>query len=501
MVFWKPSRRLGFLGGVALVGLAGCAVWPTSRVPAVPQGAAAEVVATPAPAVAEPAPSPQPGSAEPSVDAPGAPSISAPGPVVAPPAPPADSSKDPIATPPAPGTTSAVPPLAPPAQPEAGPISGSPSPAETGPAAESNHDQLGPQRPLDLSSPGSNPADLNQSNSGQPSTGVTAPLPVPPAPAGSSQPSEGSKSDKPLSPLARLKARFHRLVQPAPKPPQKPINTDKPAETVVAPPAVTVRIPLPTSNETQIAQQSSPTVHGLYPADEDSASTMPSGPGPQPGVVPAGQAQAAGTTPAGARSASAAPGEIEQWPYSPQSAVKTAESSHTPAPSSDFDPMPVEEYRAALAKATGDSNPLPAFQQKSANSNASASPAVAATTTAQLHDVPKVQGPASESRPTLIPIDQAESHAAVGPQSTLPEPLDSQARDQSQQGPPQIPPAPPSAPAPATPVGSTEGVTPAVQMSATAPAQVVPVRSPQWIGGRYGQPAWMSVPAASPTSN
>ena len=94
MLLFKPSTRLGFLGAYALVGLAGCAIWPTSRIPEGPHGAAPEVVVTPAPASPAPertpdsTPTPQTAVTVPSLDAPGPPAVSANGPVIAPPAPP-----------------------------------------------------------------------------------------------------------------------------------------------------------------------------------------------------------------------------------------------------------------------------------------------------------------------------------------------------------------------------------------------------------------------------
>ncbi len=285
MLSFKPSTRLGFLGACAL-GVAGCAIWPTSRVPEGPHGAAPEVVVTPAPASPTPdsTPSPQPAGTEPSLDAPGAPTISAAGPVVAPPAPPAsESATGPATAPPAPGTASTAPPLAPSTAPEVTPGSVSPVPTETAPAAESNGNRTQPQRPLDVPSPGLNPGDVNQSASGQPSVNVSGQLQVvPPVASAQSQGSQPAQANRPLSPLAKLKARFHNFVQPTPKPPLKPLNGDQAIEPVVtprdaSPPAVAVRIPLPTSDEAAVARESSPTLHGLYPADENTVAVATPG--------------------------------------------------------------------------------------------------------------------------------------------------------------------------------------------------------------------------------
>ena len=359
-----------------------------------------------------------------------------------------------------------------------------------------------------MPSPGLNPGDVNQSASGPPSVSVSGQLQVnPPVAAAQSQGTQPAQANTPLSPLAKLKARFHNLVQPAPKPPLKPQNSGQTIEAVVTPrdasaPAVAVRIPLPTSDETAVARESSPTLHGLYPADESTvAVAMPGASGLQAGLMPAGPIQTASAVPTNGSPNSAAPGQIEQWPYSPQAAITVSTVSHAPATANDFDPMPVEEYRAAVAKAAGSANSLPSFAQAASDSKAAESQSVTSANPASgLHVVPMAQVPSAETRPALIPIDQAESHASVGPQATPSAPTDSQERGQSQVQAPFIPPAPAAADS-ATPASSTEGLAPAVQMSGTASPQPVPVRSPQWIGGRYGQPAWMSAPAASPAGN
>jgi hypothetical protein len=515
MLLFKPSTRLGFLGVYALVGLAGCAIWPTSRVPEGPHGAAPEVVVTPAPAspasdrTPDPTPSPQTAVIEPSVDAPGAPTISANGPVIAPPAPPAsESTTGPMVVPPSPAATSTAPRLSPPAASEVAPGSISPVPPETAPSAESNGNQIQPQRPLNAPSPGLNPGDVNQSASGQPTVSVSGQLQVIPPVASAQAPgAQSAQANQPPSALAKLKARFHHLVQPTPKPPLKPLNSDKAAEPVVtprdpSPPAVAIRIPLPRSDEGAVARDSSPTLHGLYPADESPvAVATPTVRGMQPAVMPAAPIQTASAAPTNESPTSATPGQIEQWPYSPQAAISVSTTSHAPATANDFDSMPVEEYRTAVAKATGDANSLPSFDQAASDSKAAESQSVTtANPASELHVVPKALGPSAEGRPALIPIDQAESHASVGPQATPNTPADLQERSQSQALAPYVPPAP-AAVGSATPASTTEGPAPAVQMSGTTPAPAVPVRSPQWIGGRYGQPAWMSAPAASPAGN
>src|SRR5262249_4461369 len=118
----------------------------------------------------------------------------------------------------------------------------------------------------------------------------------------------------------------------------------------------------------------------------------------------------------------------------------------------------------------------------------------------ELFVVPRAQGPSTEIRPALIPIDQTESHASVGSQATPSAPADLPERGPSQPLTPFVPPAPAAADS-ATPASSTEGPAPAVQMSGTAPAQGIPVRSPALLSGRYGQPAWKLVPAATPQGN
>jgi hypothetical protein len=217
--------------------------------------------------------------------------------------------------------------------------------------------------------------------------------------------------------------------------------------------------------------------------------------------MPDAPIQTASAAPTNESPTSATPGQIEQWPYSPQATTSVATVSHAPATANDFDSMPVDEYRTAVAKATGDANALPSFEQAANDSKTAESQSVTTTNPASdLHVVPKSQGPSAESRPALIPIDQAESHASVGSQAAPNTPTDLQERGQSQAMAPFVPPAP-TATNSATPASSTEGLAPAVQMSGTTPAPAVPVRSQPWIGGRYGQPAWMSAPAATPSGN
>ena len=239
-------------------------------------------------------------------------------------------------------------------------------PPETAPAAESNGNQNQPQRPLSALSPALNPGDVNQSASGQPSVSVSGQLQViTPVASAQSPGAQSAQANRPPSALAKLKARFHHLVQPTPKPPLKPLNSDKAAEPVVtprdaSPPAVAVRIPLPRSDKGAVARDSSPTLHGLYPADENPvAVATPTVRGMQPAVMPAAPIQTASAAPTNESPSSAIPGQIEQWPYGPQATISVSTASHAPATANDFDPMPVEEYRTAVAKATGDANSLP----------------------------------------------------------------------------------------------------------------------------------------------
>ena len=328
--------------------------------------------------------------------------------------------------------------------------------------------------------------------------------------------------------LAKLRARFHKLIQPSPKPAAKTSKSQKSANSATtasnSPQLVErIRIPLPTSDESHVAKDDSWTVHSLYPAD-DIQGPLPTGSARESDIVaPAGtlRSPANDVLPRESSTQSIAGDQIEQWPYRPQAAAEVPKLPNPAPPADEFDSIPVAEYQAAVAKANG-SQPLPSFhEQPSANGMPeTAGPSTGkATVTASPDGVPQpfpaVGTGQSASRPALIKIEQTDPPLPGATQSSpvLRPPQQPSEPEQPVGGPVPAPPAE-SLPASASSVPSTgttdSGATTvppaapatAVQMSATVPAAAAiapapPLRSPQWVGGRYGQPAWM-FPYASP---
>jgi hypothetical protein len=259
-------------------------------------------------------------------------------------------------------------------------------------------------------------------------------------------------------------------------------------------------------------------LHGLYPGEEGPGPVSTADArGPQ-AVAPTAAsttAQENGFLPNETIEKSAATEQIEQWPYGPQAAANVPKASNGAAPASDFDPIPVEEYQAAVASVNGGTTSVPAFHQTPQTPNdglhaanvsqptevvpltaplvAQPIPAPPESPAIEPHGVPTVDAPPAQNAPPLTQIEQAESPKSVQ------EPSGSSQRVGLQE--------------PAEPERSPQGAvsapqmlaTPAPQMSAAPtllravqrPTQVPVVRSPQWVGGRYGQPVWMAVPYAT----
>jgi hypothetical protein len=514
----KPLARLGLLAVVALAGLSACATWPAYRVPQGAFGDSPDVVMTSSPPGANAAANPDV-AAPPSPGVPTiAPTISVPGPVVVNSAiqPRLDSESSGLAA------------NAPPAAPESSQSTGVTLTDATAPAAESNRDQLHPQKPLDATSPDSDPSSPGQQAGGGAVAGQTAPG------AGSAAPAASATVTvtKPPGALARLRARFHKLIQPSPKPVSKAAKDGKSHDPAAAPhepaqPVVTVRIPLPTSDESRIAKEDARTPHGLFPAEEGPGPVSTAAVGVAQMGAPAAAVSQAETVPSREVSEKpAAAGQIEQWPYSAQAVASAPKASSAPAPANEFDPIPVDEYQAAVARVNGNANSLPAFHSSQPTANgalhANASPVaagpppvVSTPPATELHVVPTVDAKPTANEPALMRIDQAQSPHSAEEQGVSSARVDSQERPAPEQPPQMAQPSPPQTDA--TPsAGSLAPIAPAVQTSAALPVQAAPappvqtavqtpvVRSPQWIGGRYGQPAWMAPyasPAAVPSGN
>jgi hypothetical protein len=470
MSFSKQLTQLGLLGSFTLVGLSACTTCPGYRAP---QGLCepSQTVVTASPPVTEAAPSTlstTPPVAPPPDETSAGSTLSVPGPVGQAPTTGADSGtskpSDFVAPPPAPA---AVPPA-----PEPPNRVGGSSAGITTPAAESNADQPRTQKPLDV-------------------------LSIPDPAEGQTQAAAAPPADHPIGPLARLRARFHDLIQPPPKTAAKSSNAAKatgPAATPQASPQVvaSVRLPLPVSDSNRVVQEDSRAAHTILPETDGQIAVTPNG-------VRAVQTAQAPADAAGLQVDEAAQRgggktvatqEIEQWPFGPQAAVQSTNVPNR-TPTDDFDPIPVDEYKAAIVRAN-DATSLPTFnrtppsesrQATTVPSNAPVSqPMAAAQNTSELQVVPRAVAPLQE-RP--MPVPQGNPAAQV----------DAPSISTSQQAVSSTGPLPQTVPAAAA--GAAGAVAPAIEISPApsaeqvAPTSVRPARPAQWIGGRYGQPAWM----------
>ena len=354
---------------------------PATRAPQGPHSASSEVVVTSSPPVASvaadaeaAAPTTPPG------DEAGSPTISVPGPLVVIPTvqPQRDSTaaaSAPVAQVAASSAESATaPPPAPPITPESPRTTDVTPPEAAAPAAESNHDQLHPQKPLDLTA-----ANVEESSSEKPSDAGAGPSqPLPAANTVVPQVAATSPANHPPGALAKLRARFHKLIQPS-KPASKPTKDVKASETAAdshnsPQTAVRIGILLPTSDESRIAKEDSQNPVSPTAARESQGSAEMAG------------SSTEGVPPNETLAKPPATGQIEQWPFSPQMAAKSPKASSSPAAASDFDPIPVDEYRATVAKVNDNSGALPAFHQTPAAAkpdlHATSAPSAEATTPA-----------------------------------------------------------------------------------------------------------------------
>ncbi len=475
----KQLARLGPLGLFAMFGLSACCTWSGYRIPYGPYGASTETVVTSSPTVNDAAANPPAAAPAPPAETSAASTLSVPGPVGG--APPAQSGTDSGVSGPA---DNAVPPAAPDTPPRS---------AESAPAAGSNQDELRTQKPIDASA-----SAADAPVSGQQAVTGNAPLPAPVGSAGIQVTAGPPATHPPAGPLAKLRARFHNLIQPSSKSTttaSKNAKTPGPVAASHNPPpqaVASVQIPLPMSDQNRVAQEDSQAAHGLSPVAEGQtpvapASARDSQAGPQSANA-AADFQTKRMAPDETREKPAPKDQIEQWPFGPQAAAAVTNASSSPPATNEFDPIPVDEYKAAVAKANGDGTSLPVFQQASPTQTdgvpaSSPQPVAGMPAVDELRVVPTTEAPAVANRPALMPLDSDDRSEPT--QTTL--------------TPPQTNPA--SAP------GSTGSVAPAGQISpaggtqsATTPTPTHVVRSPQWIGGRYGQPAWM-VPYVAPATS
>jgi hypothetical protein len=276
--------------------------------------------------------------------------------------------------------------------------------------------------------------------------------------------------------LAKLRARFHNLIQPGTKSTAKASKVAKPSGPAVAPqgtPQVVagVQIPLPLSDPNRVVQEDSRAAHTIAPGEGQSpvstAGSRDAHPGPASADAVGFQVDQAAVQRGEAKPPSGQ--QIEPWPFGPQAAASANKAPHTTA-TEDFDPIPVEDYKAAIIGAN-QAKSLPAFNQTSpapsqaantasntGSNNAVPQPMTAAPSAAELQVIPPAIPPSQEQ--PMLPQQQPQTvpTAAAGTAGTV------------------------------SPAIQVSPATSAEQPMPTAPR---PVRPSQWIGGRYGQPAWM----------
>jgi len=352
----KPFRRLLALGFVSVAGLTGCATAPAYR-PVVTSTAPPHpvVTATPAASGAPVAVSPAPGP--PISDAPAS----------AAPAPPADSPAR-VTTPPTPpqstsdSGTNGAPALDLPSTNGVQPYLNAPmgvlqTPLPTPPApitvpSETDQPQTAPQVPAVGGAPGQPAVSVNidaESGRGAPPDGSTQ------KPADKKR-KAAKPVDPPLSPLARLRNRFHSLTHPSKPAPKK----EGPATTTHATHLVTgSRVPLPTADVALKVQ--TPPIHGLYASDDaenarPGAASVAAVPVQSP-TQPSGENSQASTAVVAATQPVTKSG-VEEWPHSAPAATPRSSALTTEA-ADDFTAIPDEEYRATVAKIQSASEPAP----------------------------------------------------------------------------------------------------------------------------------------------
>jgi hypothetical protein len=418
----KPLRRLLPVGVLSAAGLAGCVSAPAYR-----------------PVTTSPTP-PNPVVVSPPVTAPGAAGAATIAPPSAPVSPGAAPNAEPIVAPPTlPAPPQAIdaplvpppPPIVMPAPPvsetapPSGPAGAAPGAAVTEPLLSAPMGVLQtplpsppivvqPTEPARLTAPG--PAE-SIAPSVPAGTEVT---PTPPAKKAAAKP-----ADPPLSPLARLRKKFHSLTHPA-KPTKKDADalaagdqagTAKAGVTVASGP----RVAIPTASVGVAVRVEKPPLHPLYASDEveslppiaSSTQTAQVDPTvrpsePLPLVQPAPPAVPA----------SASSNEIEQWPSGGDPPPSEQPATVKVEGVEDFTAISPEEYRATVAKINAPDNGPTILDTSKAPADAPpAAQQQVQTTQPKTHQPPAVpaasQSASRETSPTMIVIPQAALRATI----------------------------------------------------------------------------------------
>jgi hypothetical protein len=525
----KPFRRLFALGFVSVAGLTGCATAPAYR-PVVTSPAPPHPVATATPAASGAPVAAGPATGPPISDAPAsaapAPPADSPARVTTPPTPPQSTSDSGVNGAPAldlPSTNGVQPYLNAPMGVLQTPLPTPPAPITV--PSETDPPQAAPQVPADGGASGQSAVSVNiDAESGRgvrPDASTQKPADKKRKPA--------KPADPPLSPLARLRNRFHSLTRPSKPAPKK----EDPATTTHSTHLVTgSRVPLPTADVALKVQ--TPPIHGLY-ASDDAENARPGAPSVatvpvQAPTQPSGENSQASTAVVAATQPVTKSG-IEEWPNAAPAATPRS-SGATSEPSDDFTAIPDEEYRATVAKIQGASEPTPKTEwpAQRATTSAPASQNQAQSTPPAPPPAPPAVGSTAPNSPSgeagawmVIPkalpkADRlrppAESSRSEAPSLAASTPAGETLRDLASGSPstadwspavsqgPVIEPA--SSPNPVSsnqidPVGNSGAsfnpgwtLPPAVyEEPASSPrTYFVPVGSPQADSGRYGKAAW-----------
>ena len=248
-------------------------------------------------------------------------------------------------------------------------------------ASESNRDQLQPQKPLEVTAPNSvqTGSEPRRSPARQAARGPSS-GPGSPRCQRSRRPGrhDATSTRQPTDPAAcaEVEGRFHKLSQPSAKPaakpsrktPRRPAGPDPAAQSRLAATSDCPHSTPDVTDETRVAKQDAGSIRTVSIGVENPPVPVRQ---PAPGCPTdrgvrgsshehKWSVAAAHET---ARRSRRATGQIEQWPFSPQMAAKSPKASSSPAAASDFDPIPVDEYRATVAKVNDNSRALPAFHQ------------------------------------------------------------------------------------------------------------------------------------------
>jgi len=428
----KPLRRLLPVGVLSAAGLAGCASSPAYRPVTTSPTPPNPVVVSPsaaAPGPVGPAPTAPPSGPVNSSPAPNA------EPIVTPPALPAPpQAADAPLVPPPPPTGMPAPPVS-----ETAPPS---SPAGTGPGAAVTEPLLSaPMGVLQTPLPSppvvvqpSEPARLTAPGPTE-SIAPSVPAATDATPAPATKKAAAKPADPPLSPLARLRKKFHSLTHPA-----KP--TKKDADALAAGDAkagVTVasgpRVPIPTASVGVAARVERPPLHPLYASDEGE-SLPPIASSTQTAQVDATVRPIEPPVPPAqlAVPASSSSNKIEQWPNGGDAPPSEQPATVKVEGVEDFTAISPEEYRATVAKINApDSGPTiidmsktpaevpPAAQQQvqTAQPKTPEPPAVPAAAQSSTRESPPMVVIPQAAHRVTIPTDPVESSSPATPSASL----------------------------------------------------------------------------------